>query len=302
MNGGSNYIDVDGTLANSPLFGVFHDNRDTVRAQLQTMFDNGQRMIALSVWFCDADPYGHTEDLWAYMFNSHNGDLAAQYKQNIADVLALVQQIGFTQIHFRFDAQLNALPEWPAWDEAQFQQNLSFIMNVIGVVKANVSVKTLFDLAGEFIDSKAFYMQYCTALWREYTARYGSTDATMSINTGHRPSSAKSRAQLIVHAFKGAGLPLPVFYLADCYGNEYLTLKGLHDGMVAVGQGNLPVYLQECFYNDKATATEVKKVRTTIRGLKLKGIFQWPGIRGTALDNVNFGPVFPKDFRNYSVI
>ena len=301
MNGGSNYIDIDGTLWRSPLLGVFHDNKDTVRSQLATMYDSGQRMISFIVWFCDADAYGHTEDLWQYMFNSHNGDLAAQYKQNIVEVLALAQEAGFTQIHFRLGGQLNALPEWDTWDESRFQQCLDFTMNVRNLVAANVSVTTRFDLAGEYVSGKNFYMQYCTELWRAYTRDVGSTDATFSIILAHRPATAKKNAQLIVNTLKGAGLPLPKFHLVDCYGNEYLSLKAFHDGMVAVGQGNVPVYLQETYYNDKATAAELKKAKT-IPGLKLKAVFQWPGIRGTAMDNVNFEPVFPKGFKNYSSI
>ena len=69
---------------------------------------------------------------WYHTVDCSQGELRSQHKDNLAALYQKLQDIGFTEVHLRFAQQSNAdVDTWPAWDQAQYEQNQSFILNTV---------------------------------------------------------------------------------------------------------------------------------------------------------------------------
>ena len=114
-----------------PVIGFYHLEQQTVREQLQTMYNNGQRRIALFIWhknFSDSEisEYG---SVYGHIVSSNGGNLVPQQQENLRNLIIDIKNTGFEEIIVRFAPRVPNLPEsWSTWNEDLYQQNLNFIV------------------------------------------------------------------------------------------------------------------------------------------------------------------------------
>jgi len=296
--GGSNYITINGSMEN-PVIGTFHLHRETVASDLVAMYEHGQRKLALLLWFAPLNfPAAH-EHLWHHVCDSFGGALYEQHRDNIVALLALIEQTGFNELHFRFGPQGKAMDrEWAEWDATQFNENWQFVQSVSALVRAaQGNLKVVFDLgvehANERINESPVHGLYCRRMWRLYTDENGPGDScAFSIIHGG------GGATRMIRLFKIANLPLPACYCFDSYGHEYASLVSAKAALLSKNEDLKPVYMLETNYNDLISCADIRRA-VNETGLDFQGIFQWPKIRDR--EHGDFPDVFPKRFDNYLV-
>jgi len=294
MTGGSNYISFAMAIAR-PIIGCYHLDADLCESHMQAMYDNGQRKIAFFIWFTQVPANAPIKDVWLMAINSRGGKLSGQHCQNLSDVINLAHEIGFQEIIVRIGPIGVSGMLGKAWNQAVFDENLSFVMDVVATAESTGYVNG-YDLGVEGIrPDETSAKQYITGVWEAFTDKYGPAKGALGIGSGSSPKLTARRATALFSWLKDAGLPLPGRYSIDCYSRQYEVLKALHDVMVKNGVGKKPVILQECFYNEALTAQEIKKAKA-IPGLKLRSIYQWPLERGSGQkdQSVIYTPLFDK--------
>lgn len=298
ITGGSNYITVNGSMDN-PVIGTYHLNADTVRSDLQQMFEHGQRKIAFLCWYGPLNFPAAKDHLWHHVVDSYGGEMCAQHQQNVIDLLAIAAQTGFNEVHFRFGAQGDAADrQWTEWKQPQFDENWAFIDSVRDLVVSNSSgLKVVFDLAVEHawerINTSQIQRDYCLGLWQRYVAEHGPDDSC-AFSMIHGGAGALAMIRL----FQQNSLPFPAYYFLDVYGYEYRSLIGLASVLRNNGVITSPVVIQETFYNDALACSDIKRA-VSEAGINFQGVFQWPKVRGLA--DGDFPDVFPRRFDNYLV-
>jgi len=82
--------------------GHFHeqDPKD-IRKQLQAMYDNGQRKIAVLVWIAESqgektDGYKVTDGVYGHCIVAKDGHLRAQHQKNVGDLVKLIRDISMS--------------------------------------------------------------------------------------------------------------------------------------------------------------------------------------------------------------
>jgi hypothetical protein len=292
--GGSNYIIINGSM-NNPVIGTYHLFPSVVASDLASMFEHGQRKIALFLWYAPVNFPAAQDNLWHHVCNSFGGVLCDQHQQNVVALLELIRQVGFNELHFRFGAQGRAkISEWSDWDGPQFRENWAFIDSVRNLVNGNSgSLPVVFDLATEHaseeIDDNPIHHRYCQQLWKLYTEKHGAADScAFSILHG------RAGLEPMLRWFKKAKTPAPAYYFFDSYGYEYQSLTS---AAPLIPQG-APVCIEETYYNDATSFSDIKRAIDET-GLNFQGVIQWPSIRNSQ-ENV-FPDRFPRRFDNYLV-
>jgi hypothetical protein len=300
ITGGSNYITINASM-NSPAIGTFHLFPDKVAADLQSMFEHGQRKISLLCWYMPIT-WPVENHQWHHAIDSSGGVMSEQHQQNVISLINLITEIGFNQLHFRFSAQgdVAMADRWPEWNAAQFNENWNFVHSVRNLVDANKGgLKVVFDLAAEYarmeLGTSPIMQLYCRRMWKLYTAAHGPDD---------------SCAYTIIHGGTGLTKMLNVFkkvtprlrnpgcYCIDSYGHEYSALTDAATVLTAANEIAKPVYIQETFYNDATSYADIKRAVAETH-LNFQGIFQWPELRDH--EHGDFPDVFCKRFDNYLV-
>ena len=87
-----------------PVIGTYHLAPDTVKNQLAVMYTNGQRRLALDLWFSNSMPLADFQDssFCTQLVNSRYGKLFPQQETNLKALLHDINQQGFQVIVFRF--------------------------------------------------------------------------------------------------------------------------------------------------------------------------------------------------------
>ena len=167
--GGSNYVmySVGSYVANPtqkawfepgnmrPVIGTYHLDSMAVRRQLERMYANGQRSIALLLWYGDFSSDARISDslVYGHVVNSKLGHLMPRHVANLQRVLDLIRQIGYRRIVFRFDGQaVSRSREWKHWDEVRYQQNWRFLISTRAIVDSslkNSGISLVYDLDAE---------------------------------------------------------------------------------------------------------------------------------------------------------
>jgi hypothetical protein len=296
ITGGSNYVNINGSYDN-PVIGTYHRFPEVVEANLNAMFEHGQRKITLVCWYAPLTfPAAH-EHLWGHIVDSFGGVMFEQHQQNLIDLLALIRAIGFNQINFRFGATATAyVTQWEQWNPPQFNENWSFVNSVRNLILANTDLKVVFDLQVESANSELatnpLRELYARRLWRLYTTEHGTEDSC-----GYSVIHGVDGLQAMWRAFDIGHLPRPACYCFDVYDREYLVLTTASDALTAAGEIEKPVYIQETNYNDAQSYADIK-LALSEKPLNFQCIFQWPKVR----DQPDVFPdVFPKRFDNYLV-
>ena len=130
--------------------GDFHLNPNTVKTQLRKMYDRGQRKIAVPIWFSvySSNIVGTRSK---HLIKINGGDMSAQHKQNLRDLVDAIKLQGYNEISVRFMQQWLSHPKtWTnGWDEALYQQNWNFIVKAVRLVNTqlgNSNIRVTYDL------------------------------------------------------------------------------------------------------------------------------------------------------------
>lgn len=292
--GGSNYVmfDVGRYLAEGteaawyaagelrPVIGAFHTNPARVREQLATMYANGQRRIALMLWYLPFWAGAPADGIYGHTLDSSGAALRPQHAQNLRDVLALIRDTGFEGVNFRFAQQGDADPGgWPAWNEARYQENWNFIVNtksLVDSVLVGSGVELVYDLGAELGGLEhGQCLAYTRRLWSDYTYVFGKDDTY-----GFSFALAPGRVARAIANYDATGAR-PLAYAFDVYDNLTELLSAAHDELSRAGEADKPITIQETFYNDAIANGEIRRAAESL-GFTLRTLMQWPMARGAA--------------------
>ena len=297
ITGGSNYVNVNWSWDN-PVIGTYHLFREKVESDLREMFEHGQRKISLVCWYAPLNFPGAIDHRWGHVIDSYGGVMFGQHQQNLIDLLALIGEMGFNQVNFRFAATAKAGPgQWTEWDREQFNEDWAFTDSVRDLIVANTSLPVIFDLGVEHakigLTDDTLRQLFVRRMWRLYTEAHGPDDSC-GFSIIHGPDGLRP----MLNQFRVGKLPMPSCYCFDNYTTPRRVLTESAEVLRAVGEQDKPVYMQETFYNDAQAYSEIKDA-VAQSGLNFKGIFQWP--RERTREPHDFPDVFPKRFDNYLV-
>lgn len=300
--GGSNYIAINGDFPHNPVVGRYHEFQTTAEAELRSMYEHGQRKVTFTIYYCPLNfPAAH-DHLWGHVVDSQGGTLCDQHRANLTALLSLIQAIGYNELHLRFAAQGKArVSEWTEWEPAQFSENSDFVLGTCQLVEdGKGTLKVVYDLAMEHgreaWTTNAIHRMYCMSLWRNYIAAGLDPGLSCFCTVIHGGNGMTPMLQRL-HDTRA---PFPGVYCFDNYSYEYATLTSAFRAMTAFGEQAKPVFMQETYYNDAHTYSEIKRALAATPGLNFAGIFQWPHVRGTPVGE-GCPDGFPKRYDNYLV-
>ncbi|PWT76929.1 MAG: hypothetical protein C5B59_05350 [Bacteroidetes bacterium] len=281
-----------------PVIGTYHLAPDTVKMQLAKMYANGQRKIALDLWYLDFSLYGNPSDspVNAHVVNSKLGKLMPQQESNLKNLLIDIINTGFNTIILRFATQGNSASiSWNSWDQSRYDVNWSFIRTTIQTVQQQITGKPidiLFDLDLENGgNSNGQAVQYNAQLWTDYVKTFGSHH-TIGFSIAYNATGKVVNAMKV---YDQVGVR-PDIYGFDVYGDELAGYTELYNEMKSVGEDKKPVFAEEAFYDDALSDFQIRQARSTLNW-NIKWIMQWPEQR-YAIQN-NFSVQFPADYSNY---
>lgn len=208
-----------------PVIGTYDQDPGTVERQLRAMWANGQRKVALVLFYGDFTPDLRIRDSAVYglIVNAKAGRLMPTHEANLVQVLRLVQSIGYDEVVFRFATTGVSDPRgWSSWDESTYQTNLAFIVNTKAVIDAELregAPKVLYDLDVELAGLREGQARsYAVRLWRDFTNRFGA-DRSMGFSFAFE----RGRITAALSAFDEVGIRPP----QDRSGSLRRRLQGL---------------------------------------------------------------------------
>ena len=281
--GGSNYLSYTPWADVENIVGWYHVRTDVARKQLQTFYANGQRKLAIHIWYTEISNSSSSvvADVWRHCIKCNGGRMTSQQRQNLKNVISLALSIGFTEIVLRWGAQgANQIYRLADWNETIFQECWGFIFDgIIASLELHQTVPILFDLGGDGLGGKADYpncKRMTIELWRAYVNKVGALRRSYAFPMGGGGTgSITQHANNMLGWFQEAGLPMPGFYATNTYVNQYSTLSALQGILTARGEGGKKIIVEECYYDDPTTADQVRKAKD-VPGLVLRSIYQWP--------------------------
>jgi hypothetical protein len=242
------------------------------------MFAAGQRRLRIGIFHARGVDSGTVMD-------STGGDLSAQNRRNLADLLAAIRAAGFEQVEVAFHPEGPAISEWRDWDESRFQENWHLIRNLRPVIRA-AGLPYRIDLSNETIPSSSqpLVLRYSRRLWAAYTRAFGRQD---TVGFSLIPDLDRV-AQL--RAVYGRRPPYTFdlhFYPGTGGLNEFEQFHSVDIAMRRLGHTQ-PWIVGEALYDDSATAAQVASARAGSRRA-VYYLTQWPLTRGSACADVDVG-------------
>ncbi|MEZ4743817.1 MAG: hypothetical protein R3B45_15460 [Bdellovibrionota bacterium] len=311
--GGSNYpmYDVSGYL-NAPdpsgawfdegnlklVIGDFHQDPDAVKNQLKTMYQNGQRKIALILWHTHF-PQQNTDNTFGNIVRSNEYKLPDQQESNLENILNEINAIGYDEVFLRFAPQRSANPgNWNGWDKTQFAENWNFILNTVNKMEETLdaSIRRAYDLGLELggIDT-GYTSQYIIKLWEKFKINFPALPAGFSIAYSAR------RLDKLIRILKTTDF-LPSEYWINIYGSSTDSLgptaaiRHVKQELNQNGEGHKQIAILETYYNDQKQYQEIIDA-VSKHGLKLRFIMQWPFNRNAKISH--FSVNYPANYQNY---
>ncbi len=293
---GSNYAWYDLNGCNREPYGIvynYHVARSTVQAQLQTMYDNGQRRLRIPIYFCHGCATGTVMD-------STGGNLSAQHRANLADFLADVHAKGFEEVMVGFFPQAANHPaSWSSWSEALFQENWNLIVNLRPIIAA-AGIQYRIDLMNEGSPPSSLTQlrEYCRKLWTNYEYTYGKNDTVgFSIPPGADSSDLQDRIQNIPYIYGGS---FPYLYSLHFYNSPHASFLTANSAMNALSPSQTQGWIVgETYYNDRPTA-EALRSAITQTGRTVYYLTQWPITTQWACPDVDVTP--PSEIGEYQAL
>lgn len=285
--GGSNYnfFNLDG--CDREPYGVlknFHTETETIRNQLTALHNGGQERLIIGIF------HGRGLDSGTLM-DSTGGDLDPQYRDNLRDLLAMVDDIGFDEVEVAMHVLGPNNPnEWDTFHEDLYQENWQLIQNIRPIV-AESGVHYRLNLGNELTPAPGqdMTLEYAQRLWNDYTAAYGKEDTVGFSVIGMRP-------ERIAQIPKVYGDNPPNVFDFHFYGNdeanEYQQFVGAHRQMRDMGYEQGWV-IGETYYDDAEAAANIRRA-VDDTGQRLYWLTQWPLTRDRNCDHVDVTP--PADF------
>lgn len=291
--GGSNYgwYRLDG-CEREP-YGVvnsFHKAPEDISEQLRAMYDGGQRRLRIPL-FHRRGPESGT------LMDSTGGDLSAQNRRNLTDLLAAIKRAGFEEIQVSFIPSGGNTPfDWPEWNPDLYQENLSIVRNLRPII-ADAGVHYRLDLYNEAIPTtgQEVLLQYARTLWTDYTAEFGKDD-TVGFSTIANPD----RVRRIPEVY-GDNPPYLFdfhFYFNDQL-DEYGKFTETHRLLTEMGYAKEGWTIGEMHYNDPVAADLLSRAIADT-GRTVYYALQWPWTREKRCEHVDVTP--PVDFGNYLAV
>ena len=304
--GGSNYAwynVVD--CVREPYYAIVNydipEVKSTVDAQLQQMYDNGQRNIRIPIFHthgsgekCVGPPGFRQTNM-----DSTGAWFAPQCMTNLVKFLQSVSSHGLTGIVGFFPSGDNIPQNWPSnWESDPylsllFQENWNLIYDLHSVITANFSGKI--DLMNEGLPPGNLsqwqgWIRYDQLMWSNYTTVFGKSDTvgfSIPYNTPYSISSMMS----IIYAWND-----PVVFDIHLYpaiGQGFSMYSSAWTDLSTSGRGQGWI-IGEAFYNDDNEAAELANAHAAY-GNVVFFLTQWPQTRGSSCA----ADVVPLDFSNY---
>lgn len=281
-----------------PVIATFHLDSLAVKEQLRVMYANGQRRLALILWFGD---FQHDPELQGTLVHGHILDSSAKqlhplHRHNLVRLLELMAETGFEEAILRFGHQGASHPhDWPFWNERRYQDNWAFISDTRKLVETTAKraqLPVLYDIGMELggIHHLGQGEPYTRRLWADYVKRFG-TERTMGFSISLGPSVVAAALKVF-----DSGGRRPEMLAVSLYGNEYEALRQLSIEMRRSKAQAMPVIVQETWYNDPTVAEVVAKARADF-AINIRYIVQWPLHRGAL--QPHFSVPFPAEYSAY---
>lgn len=321
--GGSNYIAINIGNYNDACQGWYQGEikfvvpsyntmQQTVRQQLQSMYDNGQRKIVLVIWFGPLQNESAATDnktVWGHIVSDDYysyGALSPQHQENLKNLIADIKSIGFNEIVMRLaaDREENSpgSSDWQTWNEDQYQRNLQFIENTRSIVNfawcSNAQTcggnGLLYDLSPEnagIYDAET--VNYTKSLWRDYTAAFGNDDTFGFSFVADWDLATRVNNMLDIYDSSSAGRP--GIYAIEIYDNATWILNTFDSALSQRGVTS-PVIILESYYND---AQELQELQSAVQSTGREVLFlaQWPFVRNAACPCLSID--YPQNYGNY---
>lgn len=287
--GGSNYTFVDlGRYAADPteenwLSDIrtpvthFSQLSETIKQQLDTIIRNGQKKIAIVVWF--GGP-GLICDTYAHTVCPHNGKMPASVKNNLQRLLTEVANREFSEVQIRLAGQGTAdIFGWDSFNQLVYNSNESFIDDVITVSEEALSgypIKVYYDLGLElmghpYVVDRPWVKEYLVKIWSHYIQKFDSKKTIgFSFNHAHREATYES-----LKIFDDSGIRPPILGF-DIYVDRDKHFQNIKLVLALKGwPADYPIFIQETYRSDAQVASEIKKAITDLK-LNIRTIMQWP--------------------------
>jgi len=322
--GGSNYVMIStGSYKDScsesewyageakPVIGYYHLYQQTVRNQLKTMYDNGQRRIVLMLWFSHFDDLPHLsgKSIWGHVLKSNGGNLIPQHQENLRNLIADIKNTGFEEIIFRYGAQGQNAPgllPWTTWNETLYQENWNFIVNTRKIInEAWCGDATTchgnglkYDLGAEEGGITGQAENYTKRLWNNYVydAGFGKED-TIGFSFALGSGTTVSRINKMLDIYDSTPGGRPSIYPFDIYeADSENEFKIIHNTLLQRGVTTEPIIILETYYNDPTQREQFKRAIDST-GRKVLFLAQWPYSRNSKCPH--FSMDYPEDYSNY---
>lgn len=269
-----------------PPFVEILTNPTKVRGQLQKMYDNGQRKIALVMWHAPFRGGNIEKSSIGYLVNSQGG-LKPDIIKGLEAYYTAVRDIGFTDVVFRAGLQSCSRPDaWvpnntiacPTSYSTEIEnENFTVLMQAHAAadkVFASTTVKRWYDLFVEGIGWAEPGPTYNKRIWKRYTTKYGTADTF-----GFSIAYAAGRLTTAYGIYDSIG-KRPAAIAVDIYdsheGGPSMTssLNALAAEMRNLNLTSTPVVIQETYYNHAPSFQAISGFIKTY-GIHVAGIYQW---------------------------
>jgi hypothetical protein len=292
--GGSNYAwyRLDPPCNREPYGVIYNYNtaKATIDAQLEEMYNNGQRRLRIPIFFARGINSGTIMD-------STGGNLAPQFQTNLANLLAAIKAAGFVELEVGFFAQGGNDPtQWSTFSSDFYQENWTLIQNLRPII-AGGGIPYHLDLMNEGIPPPGYaaFLEYSQRLWNDYVSAFGSNDTlgfSIIADAAH-----VSQVSLVYGPSAFGNHGSPQLFDVHIYDNAANSFATAFTALTSQGYQEIGWIIGEAFYND---ATEAMALRQEVSstGQKVFYLTEWPVTADRSCSpDVNVAP--PADFSNY---
>ncbi len=282
-------------------------DRAQVSSQLTTMFNNGQRKIAIPIWFSVFGNNFPPEQLFEkHMLRIDNGKLTVEQENNLIYLLNEISRTGYNEVVIRFNAQWLSQPDkWTEWKEETYQKNLSFIFRTIDIINqtlANSNTKILYDLGGELGGlNQGSSSRYVKTLWTDYITKYGNNNSygfSVIYDDAH-----ENLLHTYIEEIKNINKPLPSEYAIDLYCRDITPISAVRkikNILDSQNEGHKNIIIQETYYNDTDNFNKIIK-GSVDSNLKIRTIYQWPLTKDSPIQHINISYPFEYKIAPYII-
>lgn len=279
-------------------------------SQLQAMANEGQRTIRIPISFTSDTQYSTdcsgSSGNYDIMVLS-NLQLSSQCLQNFQALLAEIKKDGFQYIELGMWPSYHNNPNnWTSWDEATYQTNWNFIVNLRTIARQTLTDPTqmpppppyppiYFDLQNELSTAGpngGIQVEYMQRLWGDYVYNYGKSDTfgfSMALDGQSDESAIVQSLNTIYNYYFDPCCGLsPSFGPPDIIeahietgdsSTDSTLLQNLDSDLAANGIGSTIVLSEALYQNENdavGLATAAEAILTGPNQRQVWWLMQWP--------------------------